>query len=74
MEKIEICIKGHLDKEWSKWLGGLTVTHTESGQTILAGSIRDQAATYGVLDKLNSLGLRLVSLSCENKPVIIKEE
>ncbi len=74
MEKIEIYIKGHIDKEWSKWLGGLSITHTENGETLLTGSIRDQAAMYGVLDKLQSLGVRLLSVTCENTPVIIKEE
>jgi len=73
MEEIEICIKGLIDPEWSKWLGGLSINHTGSGETILTGAVRDQAAMYGLLDRLYSLGVRLVAVSCENKPVKIKE-
>jgi hypothetical protein len=33
-----------------------------SEQTVLVGEIRDQAHLYGVLDRVHSLGLELVSL------------
>lgn len=73
MEEIEIRIRGQIDKGWSNWLGGLSINHTDSGDTILTGFVRDQAAMYGVLDKLYSMGARLLSVSCANKPVMIKE-
>ena len=63
MEQMEIQVKGQIDQNWADWLGGLTITHTENGRTILAGSVRDQAALYGVLSKLAELGLPLVSMT-----------
>lgn len=63
MEQVEIRVRGQLDQDWSEWLGGLTLTPTESGETLLAGTVRDQAALTGLLDRLAGLGLDLVSLS-----------
>ena len=37
----EICVRGFLDPQWD-WLTGLTVTQTETGETILSGPIVDQ--------------------------------
>ena len=73
MEEVEIRVKGHIDMEWSKWLGGLSIVHTNSGESVLTGSVRDQAAMYGVLEKIYGMGLRLVAVSCGDKPVKIKE-
>jgi hypothetical protein len=74
MEQVEIRVKGLIDESWSKWLENLSITHSKNGETILTGLIRDQAALYGVLEKVYSLGIRLLSVSCENKPVLIKED
>ena len=63
MQQVEIRIKGKIDRDWSDWLGGLDVTHTEDGETILAGSVRDQAALYGLLSRLSDLGLQLNSVT-----------
>lgn len=59
----EIVIEGHLDKKWSDWLGGMDITHDEAGYTLLAGTIADQAALYGLLAKIRDLGLALISLT-----------
>jgi hypothetical protein len=58
----EIRVQGHLDKRWSDWLEGLTVTHESDGTTILAGPLADQAALHGVLSKLRDLALPIVSV------------
>jgi haloalkane dehalogenase len=63
MEKIEIRIKEQIDGNWSDWLGGLTITQTAQGETILRGFVRDQSALYGLLNRLSSLGLRLRSFT-----------
>ena len=65
MERVEIRVKGHIDEHWSGWFEDLTITHTEQDQTILLGTVIDQAALYGLLFKLWGLGLSLVSLSSE---------
>jgi len=58
----EIVVNGHLNTEWSGWLEGLTITHNDKGETIIAGPIRDQAALYGVLVKMRDLALFLISV------------
>ena len=63
MQQIEIRIKGQIDRDWSDWMGGLAITHSEQGETVLTGSVRDQAALYGLLNRLSDLGLQLNSVS-----------
>ena len=63
MQQVEIHLRGHIGLDWSDWLGGLSITHTETGETVLAGTVRDQAALRGVLDRLADLGLQLISVT-----------
>jgi hypothetical protein len=63
MQQIEIRVKGQIDRNWSDWLEGLTIAHTQQGETLLTGSVRDQAALHGLLDRLANLGLQLISVS-----------
>jgi len=37
---------------------------TKSGLTVLTGEIVDQPHLYGILDRLNGLGLELLSVQC----------
>lgn len=59
----EIRLKGQLDPAWSDWFDGLTITHDENGETMLAGRLVDQAALHGVLRKVRDLSLSLVSVN-----------
>jgi hypothetical protein len=59
----EIHIKGQLDSRWSEWLEGLEIKLLENGEMILLGSIVDQAALLGVLNKLSHLNLTLLSVN-----------
>lgn len=59
----EIRVKGHLASRWSEWFAGLTMVHTESGETILSGPIEDQAALHGILDRVRDLNLTLISVN-----------
>ncbi len=58
----EIRVKGQLDESWSDWLEGLEVKLLDNGEMILLGHIGDQAALMGILNKLYSLNLSLLSL------------
>ncbi|MFN2136954.1 MAG: hypothetical protein ACK2UK_13425 [Candidatus Promineifilaceae bacterium] len=58
----EIRIKGFLGDEWAEWFEGMTVTRTVDGETLLSGSVVDQAALYGLLRKVRDLGLPLISV------------
>jgi hypothetical protein len=59
----EIRVKGHLDDSWSDWLEGMEVRLLGNGEMILFGQIRDQAALIGILNRLYSLNLSLLSVS-----------
>lgn len=58
----QIRVQGHLDARWLGRFDGLTITLTPAGETILTGSIADQAALYGVLNRVRDLGLDLISV------------
>jgi len=59
----QIRIEGHLDAQWADWFSGLTITLEENGNTLLTGSIVDQAALFGLLKKVRDLGMPLISLN-----------
>lgn len=59
----QIKIKGHLEEYWADWFGHLTITLEEDGNTLLTGSVVDQAALYGLLRKVRDLGLPLLSVN-----------
>jgi hypothetical protein len=59
----QIKIKGQLNSEWTDWFEGLTITLEEDGNTLLTGSVIDQAALHGLLKRVRDLGLPLISVS-----------
>jgi hypothetical protein len=62
-QQYRVEVRGHLDPNWSDWFDGLTLTHDPSGNTIMIGDFVDQAALYGLLNKVRNLGLHLVSVN-----------
>ena len=68
-EYYEIKIKGHLDPCWSDWFGGLNVTHLEGGETLLAGTLPDQTALHGLLERIRDLNLTLISVTCDGPSI-----
>ena len=52
----QIRVRGHLDQRWSDWFDGFTLEYNY-GNTILTGSVADQAVLHGVLSKIRDLGL-----------------
>ncbi len=63
MQRVEIAIKKRIDFNWSEWFEGMTIKHTDQDETILTGTVVDQAALYGLLTKLRNLGLSLISVN-----------
>ena len=61
--RYEIRLEGHLDDRWAAWFDGLSLTHESDGTTVLHGSVVDQAALHGLLQKVRDLGLALVSVT-----------
>ena len=62
-DRYQIRVKGHLSSDWSDWFDGFTITNGEDGETLLCGLIVDQAALYGLLNKISNLGLPLLSVN-----------
>ncbi len=62
MRTVRIRVDGCIDEHWSSWFAGLTISHTDQGETVLSGVVVDQAALYGVLSLLRDLGLPLLSV------------
>jgi len=63
-EYYEIKIRGHLDPHWSDRFGGLDLTHLADNETLLSGSLPDQAALHGLLEFVRDLNLTLISVTC----------
>jgi hypothetical protein len=63
VQEIEIRVKGQINRDWSKWLGTLSIAYTPAGESVLSGAVRDQAALYGLMERLSGLGLQLVSVT-----------
>ena len=63
----QIKVPGLLDENWSDWNGGMTIavekTEDSPTITILTGAV-DQAALHGVLRRLYTLGLPILSVIC----------
>jgi hypothetical protein len=61
----QIKVPGHLDESWTEWDGRMTVATKSEGDgspvTTLTGIV-DQAALQGLLRRLYSLGLPLISV------------
>jgi hypothetical protein len=58
--RVKGCLNGH---HWSEWFGGMTVTATEDGETVICGPVADQAALNGLLARLRDLALPLLSVN-----------
>jgi hypothetical protein len=65
----EIRVKGHLDERRIHSLGELKVAHTSGGETVLTGLIPDQAALYGLLNRLRDLGIPLLAVNIVGRSI-----
>ena len=59
----EIRVKGHLDSRRICAIVDLVAAHCSNGETVLTGPIPDQAALYGLLNRLRDLGIPLLSVN-----------
>jgi hypothetical protein len=60
-KSFEIHVRGLLPADVLEELDGLTTTVVPA-RTVLSGVVADQAALYGVLNRLQALGLELVEV------------
>ena len=61
-QQYEIRVRGHLDARWFDRFEGFTISLTPAGETIIAGYVLDQAALYGLLNRIRDLGVDLLSV------------
>jgi hypothetical protein len=51
-----------LTPAWAEWFDGMTIVPGPDGTTKLTGSVRDQAALFGLLIRVRDLGLPLLGV------------
>jgi hypothetical protein len=56
-----IVVRSELSKRYATAFEGMEM-EVKSGRTILTGEVKDQAHLHGILDRINGLGLELVSV------------
>ena len=56
-----IRVEGHLEDEWSAWLGDMAIERAQDGTTTLTGPVADQSALHGLLLKIHNMGLPLIA-------------
>jgi len=56
-----IVVQSELTDRYASAFEGMEM-ETKEGQTILTGEVKDQPHLFGILDRLNSLGLELLSV------------
>jgi hypothetical protein len=59
--RYEIRVQGILGERWSEWFGGLNL-QSEGDETVLSGTLTDEPALHGVLERLRDLGLSLIAV------------
>ena len=58
----EFKIAQPLSDQWAAWFDDLDLIRDDQGNTLLSGTIVDQAALHGVLTKIRDLNLILLSV------------
>ena len=56
-----IVVRSELSDRYASDFEGMEM-ETKNGQTILSGEVKDQPHLFGILDRLNNLGLELLSV------------
>ena len=68
MYDTEIHVKGKIDPNLSDWFGEMRMQENTRDETILSGQLPDMSAVYGVISRLGSLVIPLVSVTCVEGP------
>jgi hypothetical protein len=66
--RYEIVIRGELDARYARLFEGMHMEQT-AGTTVLTGSVRDRAQLYGHIDRIEELGLELISVQPTQRDV-----
>lgn len=58
-----IRVQGHLPEGWFEMVERMEIICDADGNTTLSAPIRDQSELYGLISKLQNLGLTLISIN-----------
>ncbi len=61
-QRYEIRLRGHLDPRWSGRFEDMTLTHLPDGTTTLTGTLADQSALHGLLNRVRDIGVPIISI------------
>jgi hypothetical protein len=59
---VEIRVRGRLEARWTSWFEGLDITAHTDGTTVIHGPVVDQAALFGLLQRVQDIALPLISV------------
>jgi hypothetical protein len=59
---VEIRVRGRLESRWTNWFEGLDITAHTDGTTVIHGPVVDQAALFGLLQRVQDIALPLISV------------
>ena len=59
----QIRLKGHLSRQRMDWFEGMIITLEDNGNTLMTGTVIDQAGLHGILKKIRDLGMPLISVN-----------
>jgi hypothetical protein len=62
----QIKVHGRLDERWAHWFDEMSIAFEPADDgsivTVLTGPVADQAALYGLINRMRDLGLPLISV------------
>jgi hypothetical protein len=64
--RYQVRLQGQISADWSDWLSDLDVTaegRSPAIMTVLTGTVKDQAALFGLLSFIRDLGIALISVT-----------
>ena len=64
---VEILLKESLDEHWKEWFSGLSLSPVLPENTLLSGTVADQAALHGILERIRDLNLKLISVKVKDE-------
>ena len=67
-ERYRFVVDGELSARYSKAFEGMEV-ESQEGVTVICGTVADRAHLRGVLDRIENLGIKLVSVAREDDGV-----
>lgn len=62
----KIIVQGHLDPTWKDWFEDIVISY-QGKNTVLCGTIKDEAHLHGLLNQIRDLNLKLISVNPSGK-------